>query len=223
MRAENAGTMRVLDLIRKHKPSVIRVTMSDGETKEVEVRGGRSRWSPAARTVAAYGWARIELLGAKGAVLHVADNDAASADPEPAGPTEARELHLLRIMNAHADLAVQRHIEALKPTLMAMQAQVNMLAEQLVAERREAARTMESAADLAEQLTKMARAAQESGQEGGGDLMQMLQMMPALMKMLPADSSPSRVVVQPRRRPAAGRPPGVPAPAPSVKTDAPPA
>lgn len=207
MQAENPGTMRVLDLIKRHKPSSIRVTMQDGEQKEVEVRGGRSRWTPAARTVQAYGWSRLELLGPKGHVLHVQEGapDRETAEEPKPGTGEARELHLMRIMNAHADLAVQRHIEALRPTLQAMQAQVSMLAEQLVMERRAAAQTMESAADLAEQLARVAKTVKD---EGGteGDFGTIIAMLPALMKLLPAAPAPAArrpVDVKPTKPPKA--------------------
>lgn len=203
MRVEAAGVQRVLDALKKYKPATVVVTLTDGEKREVSVRGGRSRWTPAARTIVAYGWSRLEFLDAKGTVCgEPLDNGAAAADvedPEP-GSRASRELHLMRLMSTHAHDAVRLHIEALKPTLQAMQAQVAMLAEQLVAERRESARQMEAAADLAEQFARVAARVEEGG-DSGGELGQLLQVLPHVLRMMP----PAAPRVPPRRPAPSGR------------------
>jgi hypothetical protein len=177
---------RVLDALKRHRPASVRATLEDGKQRSLPVRARagakRIEWGAIVRALEAYDWVMLELLDKSENVLAVVS---VAEDAAPPPENEERMERLLRLCNEHADRAVIRHIEALKPTLGAMQEQVQTLAEQLVMERREAARQMEAASGLAEQLATLAKRV-EAGEEDGGELLRVVQMLPALQGLMGA-------------------------------------
>jgi hypothetical protein len=175
---------RLLGALKTHRPQVVRFTVEDGKQQRlaIKARPGAKRveWSTVVRTLGEYDWTLIELLGKGDEVLGVVS---ASEEAANDNEDESHVERVLRLASDFADRAVIRHVEALQPTLKAMEVQVGMLVEQLVSERRDAAKQTAATAQLAEQLAGMAKKVKDGG-EDSGELMGLLTQLPKLLPMV---------------------------------------
>lgn len=200
-------TTALLDALKKHKPATLRVTLADGDERDVPIGRNRAKWAAAQRTLDAWVWTRLELRDPKGGVLAtLVSDDATTPDEAPRAGNDVASL--VALMLKAQDVAMQRHTEALKPTMEAMRSVVKDLTEQVIQWRAEAARQARIASQFAERAER-ALAAREAGDEDGalGELGDLVKLLPMMQLLAPgASAAPA-----PRPRPAA------PAPAPAPK------
>lgn len=72
--------------LRKYRPGRVRAVV-DGEQRDIAVPGSkRHRWESVAKLLLRLDWTRIELLDAKGALLHSIDAEVAAAEEEGDAP-----------------------------------------------------------------------------------------------------------------------------------------
>jgi hypothetical protein len=223
MAESNAAAMgRLVAALKKHRPALARVILVDGEARDVSLEGGRQRWTPAARAIAAMPWVRVEFLDAKERLKAAIDNGGAATDVEDlalaergTGGTAARELHLLKLMLSAQDVALQRQAELVKPAIEAIRLAMRDVFEQLTQSRKHARQQEEAASDLAEQLARIAARADEAGQGNlaaelgqlAGALPNILQAIDAGRKMLGGGGDPPKARPRPPEKPKTSPPP----------------
>lgn len=214
---------RLLGALKKHAPARLRATLTDDTVKDIAVSRGRVKWAPVVELLGDLAWSRVELLDAKGGLLSVVDNDAPATDLETvggasSGSTRAAEVgHLLGLMLRAQDMALQRHTEALKPTLEALRTTVKDLTEQAMTWRKEAQRA-DARADarvdaMAAQLHKLIAAKEEGDEKSWMDAIgELSRAAPALFQLAGAAGllpKPAAAVGAAAARPSVPRPPSV--------------
>jgi len=233
MAAENAQAMgRLVAALKKHRPALARVILVDGEARDVSLEGGRQRWTPAAKAIAAMPWVRVEFLDAKERLKAAIDNGGAATDVEDialadrgSGGTAARELHLMKLLLSAQDIALQRQAELFRPALDGMRMAMRDVFEQLTQARKHAVEQADAATDLAEQLARLAAKADAAGNESiaheiaqlAGALPNVLQAIDAGRKMLGGGGGGTP---QARPRPPEPKPKAPPPPPAQPATEA---
>lgn len=223
MAAENGQAMgRLVAALKKHRPALARVILVDGEARDVSLEGGRQRWTPAAKAIAAMPWVRVEFLDAKERLKAAIDNGGAATDVEDlalaergTGGTAARELHLMKLLLSAQDIALQRQAELFRPALDGMRMAMRDVFEQLTQARKFAGEQADAATDLAEQLARLAAKADAAGNESiaaeiaqlAGALPNILQAIDAGRKMLGGGGDPPKARTRPPEKPKASPPP----------------
>lgn len=187
--------------LQAHQPASLRTVNAQGERTDVAVRQTK-RGPRYAHTLAALEqleWVRVELLDDKQRLLHVVSNDGVAETVETVGAgvgAAPREQALLALMLRAQDTALQRHTEALRPMMQAMQTVLAAVTEQAVMWRRESGSQVRAQADLASQLAELAERLQQlqlgaGGQGGEGELGQLLQLLPLVSNLGGGTAAPS--------------------------------
>lgn len=188
-----ATQKKVLDALKKHRPALARVVLIDGEKQDVSLKGGRQRWTPAARAIDALPWVSVMLLDDRERLIAQVDQqqqpagDVEELTAAPTSGTAQRELHLLRILLQAQEVALVRQAELVKPALDAMRQVVKDVFEQVGIARKEATKQAAHVSELADQLADLARNAEDAGQGNlASQLAEMAQAMPAIMQAVGA-------------------------------------
>lgn len=102
-----------LALLRKHRPTLVRVELADGSTREIRPpQDTRKRWEPVLELVGQLDVANVELLGAAGDLLAVWPAAAPAPDPAPGNEGLAAP-----DLDAAADRYLQRLVAAQREAL----------------------------------------------------------------------------------------------------------
>lgn len=120
-------------VLRRLKPFQVKVTLSDGTTRDVAVPKRTRRWEAVIQTLEGLEWSRLELLDDKGALLRSFDAETPPAPADLELDGSRGDERLLGLMLKAQEVALVRHERVLETVMAGYSQLVGTLSERVVA------------------------------------------------------------------------------------------
>lgn len=186
---KDATKEALLATLKRHSPHRVRAYNGDDDTRDIAVPQRRRRWAQVIEAIEARPWTRVELQDKSGSVLAYVDNEGPARDVEDIGPSFAGVGGQLLLGERIAALCMK----SVQQAIVSRDAEMSALLQAQGAVVREMASAVKSLGEVYREQTVAAEEAAENraaaaaaeAAANGGDLKQLMEALPMIMRALP--------------------------------------